>query len=266
MKKLLTLLLLIPILSFGQTQPIIKDCGGMKLYEYGSGDNALISFHGLNGRYNDAATICYDIERSNVIDLTKFKVYALQLNSGDTDWGKNDIAAVFAAVRNDGFSEVDITGLSLGGMAVIRAIAFNYDSTLTTWPRLKIKSCGIVCGKDDRNKWQLTAWSKVKIKAWHGTDDITMQYSNISKFIAGINNLGANAELISLNGVTHNAWTYAYDKEQPDNYYAWLRSLYEVDLEPPNKDPVKSITVVSGSGQVETESGKKYKLELIPID
>ena len=241
-----------------------SEAGGMDLYKYGNGPNALISFHGKNGKYNDSATIVSDTEHGEGVDLTLFTLYALQLNDGDTDWGKNDISAVFAAVKEDGFTSVDITGLSLGGMAVIRAMSYNEDTTITNWPHLKIKTCGIVCGKDDRNDYN--DFAKVKIRAWHDPDDGTMPYSNIEKMINATKEAGGEAELITLEGVGHNAWNLAYNKDADENYYTWLDSFYHGEVPPDQtEDEVKSFVVIDGVGLITTESGKKYNIELFPV-
>jgi hypothetical protein len=249
--------------------PIECDCGGMKLYKYGYGPNALASFHGLNGEYNDNATICYDIERGQGVDLSLFTVYAAQLNPGDDDWSKNDICSVFQAIKDDGFSSVDITGVSLGGMAVIRAMCFNDDPDLTSWPRLEIKSCGIVCGKDDRKTYE--SFAKVKIKAWHGTEDPTMPYVGIQTMAEETAKAGGFMNLISLEGITHNAWAFAYDTTEEDNYYAWLASMYSDSIvQPPEtvaeEDPVLSFVVVNGRGKIQTESGEVYEVPLTKIE
>jgi len=249
-------------------EAIEGECGAMKLYKYVGGQNALISFHGLNGEYNDSATICYDIERGNGVDLNIFTVYAAQLNSGDEDWSKNDICDVFKAVKNDGFTSVDITGVSLGGMAAIRAMAFNDDPDHeASWPHLEIKTCGIVCGKDDRKTYE--SFAKVKIKCWHGTEDPTMPYSGIENMVYETAKVGGDIELISLEGITHGAWAYAYDKTLEDNYYAWITSFYTNQPEPPQpevEDAVLTFVVVNGKGKIETESGEVYEVPLTKIE
>jgi hypothetical protein len=242
----------------------------MDLYTYGTGLKAVASFHGLNGHFNDNATMCYDLERGQGIDPSIFKTYAAQLKSGDTDWSKNDIAAVFQAIVDDGYDEVDITGVSLGGMAVIRAMAFNDDPDLTSWPRLKIKSCGIVCGKDDRKTYE--SFAKVVIKAWHGTSDPTMPYVGIETLVNKTTELGGNAVLQSLDGVGHDAWSFAYNNEQPGNYYDWLASFYTGEvppeiIDPPvvEEDPVLSFVIVDGVGKAYTESGAIYDVPVTKV-
>jgi hypothetical protein len=262
MKKILFLLLIIPRLAFAQEQ---SECGGMQLYKYGTGKNALISFHGKNGSYNDNATIVYDTERGNGVDLTVFTLYALQLNSGDTDWSKNDIWSVFEAVVDDGFTSVDITGLSLGGMAVIRAMRYNDDPAYPDWPHLQIKSCGIVCGKDDQKRY--ASFAKVPIKCWHDPDDSTMPYNGIKMLVDSARAYGGEAELVTIDGYGHNAWNYAYDRTKEDNYYVWLESFYHDQPEPPEptSDAVKTFVVVDDVGVITTASGKTYEIEIYPL-
>jgi hypothetical protein len=248
--------------------PIEGECGAMKLYKYGEGPNGLISFHGLNGEYNDSATICFDIERGQGVDLALFTVYAPQLNPGDEDWSKNDIADVFKAVLNDGFTSVDITGVSLGGMAVIKAMAFNDDPDhADSWPHLEIKTCGIVCGKDDRKTFE--SFAKVKIRCWHGTEDPTMPYSGIENMVEETAKVGGDIELISLDGITHGAWAYAYDTTLEDNYYVWLASFYSgqpPEIVLPTEDMVLKFVVVDGKGKIETEGGDVYEFPITKIE
>jgi hypothetical protein len=264
MKKLIFLLLMVYRSAFAQEQ---SEAGGMQLFKYGTGPNALISFHGKNGKYNDSATIVYDTERGVGVDLTVFTLYALQLNSGDVDWSKNDIWAAFEAVMEDGFTSVDITGLSLGGMAVIRAMRYNDDPEYEgKWPRLQIKSCGIVCGKDDQKRY--ASFAKVPIKAWHDPTDPTMPYNGIKMLVDSAKAYGGEAELITLQGVSHNAWNVAYNRDAENNYYEWLDSFYHEQPEPPEptSDPVKTFVVVDEAiGVITTASGKTYEIEVYPV-
>lgn len=193
-----------------------------KGYILGNGPIAVLGFHGLNGKWNDAASAGSDAQRG-VLDFAKYTFFFPQLPSGDNDWGKNDIAANFKVLQKMGFTSVHLCGVSLGGMAVIRAMAYNEDPALTTWPHLEIKTAGVVCGKDDRKCY--AAYGKVKIKMWHGTLDTTMRYSLIVNMYNAVKAIGGDIELISLPGVKHNAWDYGFNPACDGNYFEWLNNL-----------------------------------------
>ena len=226
LKKILAISLLF-ISSFAGAQMVKTEgaAGPMKLYEYAAPnaylDPALISFHGLGGRYNDAATLCYRLEQGYVIP---YHVFAAQLNAGDYDWSKNDIADVFRAVKNAGYRSAHITGVSLGGMAVIRAMAHNENILLIGWPHLDILSAGVVCGKDELRKY--SAYARVPhIMCWHGENDGVMNVTNIRTMVTGVRLAGGEIDLRSYTGVGHDVWKYAYSTTREDSYFAWLTSL-----------------------------------------
>lgn len=190
-----------------------------KGYILGTGPKALLSFHGLNGKWCDAASAGSDIQ-SGVLDLTEYTCFCPQLPVGDTDWGKNDIAANFKEIVKCGFTSVILCGDSLGGMAVIRAMAYNDDHTIINWPHLTIEKAGVVCGKDDRHRY--SSYAKVKIKMWHGTADPIMPYKGIVSMYNNTKTLGGDIELVSLEGVHHNAWDYGFNPKYPGNFFEWI--------------------------------------------
>lgn len=225
-KKLAAVALLL-LSSFAGAQMIKSEssAGTMNLYTYQRAgyafDPALIAFHGLGGRYNDGATLCYRLEQGHTIP---YKVFAAQLITGDRDWSKNDIADVFRAVRNAGYRSAHITGVSLGGMAVIRAMAHNENILLIGWPHLEILSAGVVCGKDELRKYG--AYAKVPhIMCWHGEDDGIMNVTNIRTMVTGTRLAGGSIELRSFSGVGHDVWKYAYSTTHEESYLNWLTMI-----------------------------------------
>jgi len=191
-------------------------------YKVGTGPFALIGYHGLNGKWNDAASAGSDV-MNGALDLTKFTCFFQQLPAGVTDWGKNIISAGFNVVQKCGFTSARLCGDSLGGMAVFRAMAYNDDPTITNWPKLDIISAGIVCGKDDRHRY--ASYAKTKIKMWHGTADPIMSYSAIVNAASYIKLVGGDAQLVSLQGVGHNAWDYGFNPQYPGNFFEWLNQI-----------------------------------------
>lgn len=189
---------------------------------------ALISLHGLNGTYDNSATLVSDIKGGLVFP---FKVIAPQL--GDTDWGKDDIGYVFKYVRSLGITEAHLTGVSLGGLGVIRAMCFNELFPEDT--KLKILSVGVVCGKDDKRNFQ--AYSKYKIKCWHAPDDPQMTIGSIRTMCSEVALLGGDIEILELPvGTKHNAWNYAYNENAEGNYFDWVTDLVSPPTEPIRED------------------------------
>lgn len=106
-------------------------------------------------------------------------------------------------------NRIYVTGLSMGGMAT-------WD-LLTHYP--EIFAAGVpVCGSGDTSlAYRLT---KIPIWAYHGTADTTVSfYGSESMYNAVLNAGGSMIELKALDGVGHNAWSYAYgDREM----FCWL--------------------------------------------
>lgn len=221
------------------------------IHEYGQGP-VLISFHGLNGTYNDSATLVSKIEAG--LDFP-FRVFAPQL--GDNDWGKDDIAYVFKYVRALGITDIHIVGTSLGGMAVIRAMYFN--ETFPEDTKLNILSVGVVCGKDDKKDF--ITYSKYKIKCWHAPDDPRMTITSIRIMVEEVKKLDGDIELIELPvGTGHAAWIYAYDHTIPDNYVDWVKNLVNPPTEPQREDIIDQY--VKGDELITVTSSGVYKIKL----
>lgn len=222
--KTTVLLLLMCVQVHAQMIKSVDKSHAIHIAKYSPGkqtSEALISFHGLNGKYNDGATIVKWIESGLVLPVD---VYAPQLPAGDKDWSKNDIAYVFKYLKGK-YKKVHITGVSLGGIASFRAMHFNADSLNKTWPRLNIGSVGIVCGKDDRKSY--SAFAKYNLRCWHGKLDVTCSYSLMVKTVNNINAAGGKVLLNSYDGIAHNVWVKAYDPALDDSYIKFLFSCLD---------------------------------------
>lgn len=97
-------------------------------------------------------------------------------------------------------NRIYVTGISMGGFATWDILE-NYGS---------IFAAGIpVCGGGDTSKAK--SLINIPLRIYHGTDDQTVSfYSSESMYTAIISAGGEKAEMISLEGVGHNAWDYAY--------------------------------------------------------
>lgn len=185
----------------------------------------ILSFHGKGGDNDDSATILDDVERGLELPLP---IFDPQLSFGVYDWGKQYLYAACKLVKEQGYNDVHVTGLSLGGMACFRLMHWN--ETELNWPKINILSVGIVCGKDD--KYNYPAYAKHKIKLWHGKLDTICRFDSIVTCANKIEAVGGTVEREFREGIAHNAWSFAYNKDEPRNYFDWLLAQIEQKPKP----------------------------------
>lgn len=176
----------------------------------------ILSGHGKYGDNDDPATMLDDVERG-LVEMP-IPIFAPQLPLGVVDWGKQYAYSVCKLIKDQGYTDLYPTGVSLGGMLMFRLMHWN--ETEPNWPKLNIKSVGIVCGKDD--KYNYAAYAKHKIKMWHGKNDSTCRYESIVNCVKRIQDAGGVVETDFRDGIAHNAWSFAYNKDEPGNYFDWV--------------------------------------------
>lgn len=182
-----------------------------------------ISYHGLGGDNDDAATMGDDFEKG--YDYP-FDSYHPQLKAGQTDWGINDLKACAITVKaRVGNLPVALTGVSLGGAAVLEMIHRNYREA--DWPKLNIVCATIVCGFDQYRDYE--AYSKVKIKAYHAYDDSRVKIGSIIAARDKVRALGGSFELDDTlpPGTGHSAWNYGYNPTYPGNAFEWTITQFK---------------------------------------
>jgi hypothetical protein len=96
-----------------------------------------------------------------------------------------------------------------------------------------------------------------------------MPYAGIQTMVEETTAVGGDIELVSLEGITHGAWAYAYDNTVDGNYYNWLASFYNdgpPETVEPIEDRVTTFVVINDRGKIVTESGNVYEVPLTKIE
>ena len=132
-------------------------------------------------------------------------------------------------------NRVYVTGLSMGGYA--------------TWELLEnyghIFAAGVpICGfGNEMNAHKLV---DIPIRIYHGTADPTVSFSSSqSMYDAIIAAGGKKVELFPLEGVGHDAWTYAYGDT---SMFEWMFSQNKSKSTPDPIKPVKTFRIVDSNG------------------
>ncbi len=112
------------------------------------------------------------------------------------------------ALYNGDEKQILITGLSMGG--------FGTWEMICSFPEM-FAAAGPICGGG--LSWRAERARNIPIRAYHGTADNIVEPIYSELMVNAVNKAGGNAELIRLEGVMHNSWDYAYDK---DNLVDWL--------------------------------------------
>lgn len=215
-----------------------------------------ISFHGLKGDNDDPATMGDDFEKGLEYP---FKSYNPQLSADKTDWGVSDLRAVAALVKSHGIIDVVLTGVSLGGAAVLEFIYRNEREK--DWPKLNIICATVVCGFDQY--YDYAAYAKVKIKAYHAKDDLRVRIGSITNTKNRVVALGGSFELDDTlpAGTGHAAWNYAYNKDYPGNAFDW--TVQQVKGLPQDKiELVNKTEIINGARVRYTVDGNVYEHDL----
>ena len=134
-------------------------------------------------------------------------------------------------------NRIYVTGISMGGFA--------------TWDILEhygsIFAAGIpVCGAGDTSK--AGAFKNIPLRIYHGTDDETVSYySSESMYTAIISAGGQKAEMISLQGIGHNAWDYAYADRDT---LCWLFAQNKADNPTCQYEYIPYLRIIDSNGNI----------------
>ncbi len=115
-----------------------------------------------------------------------------------------DTAALYGADEK----QILITGMSMGGFGTWAMICYFPEMFAAAVP---------VCGGGVT--WQAERAKDIPVRAYHGTEDTAVEPVYSSLMVNALNKSGGNAELVLLEGYSHNCWDYAYEK---DNVVDWL--------------------------------------------
>ena len=103
-----------------------------------------------------------------------------------------------------GYTNIILAGISLGNYAA-------WKQTMKYPGRQFLRGIVAVCGSG--NKADIPNMEKLPGIAWHGTADPTVSYSSHKSFVDAYNAAGGEVEWNALDGVAHNAWTYAFNAD-----------------------------------------------------
>jgi predicted esterase len=103
-----------------------------------------------------------------------------------------------------GYQNIIVGGISMGNYGAYRLIIDPPGKEL-------LKGFVAICGSASTSS--ISSMVKLPGIAWHGTADPTVSYSGHKSFVDAYNAAGGQVEWNALDGVGHNAWTYAFNSD-----------------------------------------------------
>lgn len=176
----------------------------------------IIQLHGAGERGNGKE----DLDKVEVHGFSKYlknaeeeAIFVMPQCPADTFWaGRVESIVKFIEQITEEFnvdkSRVYLTGLSMGG--------FGTWYTAMARPDLFAAIAPVCGGGMAWNAFTLT----MPVWAFHGADDGIVSVTQSDEMVTALQNFGGDVKYTRLDGVQHNAWDYAYNKELVD----WLLS------------------------------------------
>jgi predicted esterase len=106
-------------------------------------------------------------------------------------------------VSRFGYKNIILVGISMGNYAIYNMIRYEGDF-LTKNVKGFVACCGAATPAN------APKMSKLPGLAWHGTDDTIVKYADHKNFVDAYNAAGGKVEFMTLQGVKHDAWNYAF--------------------------------------------------------
>jgi predicted esterase len=235
MKKLLTIILLIPSLCFPQGMKyedhIEENAFGYTVtYRHYKpavpSDKYVIAFHGSGEVGPIDGSLLYLVERHGLPQIAKnysfdFNIIAFQVASSYSNLKKFVVPYVKCRFNA---KKIVVTGLSLGGIAsyeiMMSDTAFNY-----------IDGVAAVCGKaSTTSALLLNKKDHTKIISFHGDQDITVKYIEDKNFVTAYNKSHlVPIDFITYYGIGHAIWDKAYSIKPGEDQL--IQFIYKVFAE-----------------------------------
>lgn len=165
-----------------------------------------------------------------------------------------------------GVTQRHCTGLSMGGHATYDCARWSYQNG---FPIGFFKTYGVVCGWGDAMINDPRPYQGTKWKLWHGTEDKTITYDRGVKLYENLKKILPDTEFVKLDGVKHDAWTYAYNVNRPDNYFKFIEENTSVTTPEETiavlKAHVNDLTAQVGALTAETTTLKGKITQIVNI-
>jgi predicted peptidase len=173
----------------------------------------ILMLHGAGERGNGRDTLsnAINIGLGHFLDVGEIEVEAIvfcpQCDKGKV-WNEfipavKDLTLKVGEEYGADFDRLSVTGLSMGGFGTWE-FAMQYPSL--------VSAIAPICGGG--MAWRTSSIKDVPVWTFHGNADTVVNICNTQDMVNTARSFGANVEFTILDGVGHDAWTFAYTKTQ----------------------------------------------------
>lgn len=150
-----------------------------------------------------------------------FDIMALQVSKEYNNYQEFFYHILPWATLYYGYKNVVLAGISMGCFGIYDMLKYDLGKN--------VKGVVACCGGADLSEIQYMV--KVPGIAWHGDiDDSPAKYPAHKSFVEAYNAAGGAIEFITLPGVKHNAWDYAFNADQAkDRSLAFANKIFEAN-------------------------------------